>query len=270
VIIITGAAGGIGSAAARLLAGQGAVVVLTDIRKEPLEELAAALKAAGAQAAVQVHDVTKPESWKALVDRVLADFGRIDVLINNAGVVHPGTIETLPYEKLHQQVSVNFIGMMNGCRAVLPSMKAKKAGKIVNVASLGGIVPMSGETVYSATKAAIRTFTFSLAAELHGTPVKVAVVCPDSVDTPQLAYELEHDEAVLSFVGTAMKPDKVAKGILKAIQKSKPEILVPGGMGVLARTAMAFPRLYLRLYPMLRKTGAKNIQKRRKEKAGRS
>lgn len=269
IIIITGAAGGIGSATAQLLAGQGATIVLTDIRKEPLDELAAALRAAGAKAAVAVHDVTKPESWKSLVDATLADFGRIDILINNAGVVHPGAIEALPHEKLHQQVSVNFIGMMNGCRAVLPSMKAKNAGKIVNVASLGGIVPMSGETVYSATKAAIRTFTFSLAAELHGTPLKVAVVCPDSVDTAQLAYELQHDEAVLSFVGTAMKPEKVAQGILKAIRKKKPEILVPGGMGVVARTAMAFPRLYLRLYPMLRKTGTKNIQKRRKEKTAR-
>ncbi len=267
VILITGAAGGIGSAAARLLAGEGAAVVLTDVRREPLEALAAELAAAGGRAVARVHDVTNPESWKALVQAVLGEFGRIDILINNAGVVHPGAAEALPLEKLQQQVFVNFMGMMHGCRAALPVMKSQGAGKIVNVASLGGIVPMSGEAVYSATKAAIRAYSLSLSAELQGSPVGIAVVCPDSVDTAQLAYELQHDEAVMSFISAAMKPEKVARGIAKAIRKNKPEILVPGGMGVFTRTAMAFPRVYLRLYPMLRKSGAKNIQKRRRQKA---
>jgi short-subunit dehydrogenase len=122
---------------------------------------------------------------------------------------------------------------------------------------------MSGEAIYSATKAAIRYYTLSLVAELHDSPVDVAVVCPDSVDTPQLAYELQHDEAVLSFIGTALKPEKVAQGIRKAIRKNKPEILVPGGFGSIYRLAMAFPRLYYVLYPTLKKTGSKNIRKRR-------
>jgi short-subunit dehydrogenase len=266
VVVITGAAGGIGSATAELLGRQGAILVLTDIKESALGVLKTNLEKSGAKVSIRIHDVTAPESWKGLTAAVLEEFGRIDILINNAGVVHPGAAEVLPLEKLHQQVSVNFLGMMHGCRAALPFMKKRGQGKIINVASLGGIVPMSGEAVYSATKAAIRAYTLSLAAELHGTPVKIAVVCPDSVDTPQLAYELEHDEAVLSFVGTAMKPEKVARGILKAIRGKKPEILVPAGMGVVARTAMAFPRLYLRFYPLLKKTGSKNIQKRRREK----
>jgi hypothetical protein len=83
------------------------------------------------------------------------------------------------------------------------------------------------------------------------------------VDTPQLAYEMQHDEAVLSFIGTALKPEKVAKGIHKAIRKNKPEILVPGGFGSIYRLAMAFPRLYYVIYPSLKKTGSKNIRKRR-------
>jgi short-subunit dehydrogenase len=263
IIVITGAAGGIGSATARLLAKEGAVLVLTDIKKEALEALSRELAAAGAKTLVHVHDVRDPESWKALTDRVQAELGPIDILINNAGVVHPGAAEDLPHDKLMQQIQVNLLGTINGCRAALRVMKPRGQGKIINVASLGGIVPMSGEAIYSATKAAIRYYTLSLAAELHDSPVDVAVVCPDSVDTPQLAYELQHDEAVLSFIGTALKPEKVAKGIHKAIHTKKPEILVPGGFGAIYRLAMAFPRLYYVLYPSLKKTGGKNIRKRR-------
>lgn len=270
VVVITGAAGGIGSATARMLAGEGATVVLTDIRKEPLEALAAELAGAGARALAVVHDVRQPESWQALTDRVTAELGGLDILINNAGVVHPGAAEELPAEKLQQQIQVNLMGTINGCRAALRVMKPRGGGKIVNVASLGGIVPMSGEAIYSATKAAIRGYTLSLAAELHGSPVGVAVVCPDSVDTPQLAYELLHDEAVLSFISKPLQPEQVAKGILKAIRKKKPEILVPGAPGVLIRTAMAFPRLYYVLYPSLKKTGSKNIRKRRAKRSSTS
>jgi len=263
IVVITGAAGGIGSATARLLAEEGAVLVLTDIKKDGLEALSGELTAKGAKTLVHVHDVRDPESWKTLIDRVLAELGPIDILINNAGVVHPGAAEELPQDKLQQQIQVNLMGTINGCRAALRVMKPRGQGKIVNVASLGGIVPMSGEAIYSATKAGIRYYTLSLAAELHDSPIDVAVVCPDSVDTAQLAYELQHDEAVLSFIGTALKPEKVAKGIRKAILKNKPEILVPGGFGSIYRLAMAFPRLYYVLYPSLKKTGSKNIKKRR-------
>ena len=263
IVVITGAAGGIGSATARLLAKEGAVLVLTDIKKDELEALSRELTAGGAKTLVHVHDVRDPESWKALTDRVQTELGPIDILINNAGVVHPGAAEELPHDKLLQQIQVNLMGTINGCRAALRVMKPRGQGKIVNVASLGGIVPMSGEAVYSATKAAIRYYTLSLAAELHDSPVDVAVVCPDSVDTAQLAYELQHDEAVLSFIGKALKPEKVAKGIRKAIRKNKPEILVPGGFGSIYRLAMAFPRLFYVLYPALKKTGTKNIRKRR-------
>lgn len=263
IVVLTGAAGGIGTATARALAAEGAVLVLTDVRKPELDALAGELEAAGARTLVQVLDVRAPESWQALTDRVAAELGPLDILINNAGVVHPGPAETLAPEKLQQQIQVNLMGTINGCRAALRVMKPRGAGKIVNVASLGGIVPMSGEAVYSATKAAIRYYTLSLRAELHGSPVGIAVVCPDSVETPQLQYELQHDEAVLSFVGTAMKPDKVAKAILKAIRKRKPEILVPGGFGSFVRLAMAFPRLYFWAYPSLKKAGGKNIRKRR-------
>lgn len=266
VVIITGAAGGIGRATARLFAQHGAFLVLTDIRNKELEEAVEILKEMGAKTMLVEHDVRVPESWESLMNRVKQEYGRVDVLVNNAGVVEPGPAEEVALDKIQRQISVNLLGTIHGCRAALRVMKAQNFGKIVNVASLGGIVPMSGEAAYSATKFAIRGFTFSLFAELYGSPVGIAVVCPDSVDTPQLAYELMHDEAVMSFIGTPLKPDKVAKGILKAVRKKKPEILIPSGMGVISRTGMAFPRLFFAIFPLLRKIGSSTMKKRREEK----
>lgn len=200
-----------------------------------------------------------------MVEKVLERYGRIDILVNNAGVVHPGGAETIPWPKIQQQISVNFMGNIHGCRSVLPVMKKQNSGKIINVASLGGIVPMPGEAVYSATKAAIRGYSFSLAAELKETGIRVTVVCPDSVETAQLRYELLHDDAVLSFIGEAMKPEKVASAILRAADSKKPEIMVPSGMGVFARTVMAFPRVFFVVVPILKRIGSKNIIKRRKK-----
>jgi short-subunit dehydrogenase len=126
---------------------------------------------------------------------------------------------------------------------------------------------MPGEAVYSATKAAIRGYSFSLGAELKGTGISVTAVCPDSVETDQLRYELQHDEAVLSFIGEAMKPEKVAAAVLKAAKGKRPERLVPSSTGVMARTLMAFPRIYFLVVPALKKIGSKNIAKRRNKEA---
>ena len=124
---------------------------------------------------------------------------------------------------------------------------------------------MPGEAVYSATKAAIRGYSLSLYAELRKSPVGIALVCPDSVNTPQLDYELLHDEAALSFIGKPLDPEKVAKGIIKAVRKDKAEILVPSGMGIFCRVGMAYPKFYFLLLPLLEKIGSSAIKKRRKK-----
>jgi 3-oxoacyl-[acyl-carrier protein] reductase len=269
VVVITGAAGGIGRKLAALLAGRGARLVLTDIRKDKLEELEKAIKTEGIDVRIVEHDVSRPESWNALMNRVLQAFGKVDVLINNAGVVQPAAAWDISQEKIEQQLNVNLLGTIYGCRAALRVMKRQNFGKIVNVASLGGIVPMPGEAVYCATKFGIRGYSLSLAAELQGTPIEISVVLPDSVDTPQLAYELMHNEAVMSFIGVPLKPEKVARGILKAVTKNKREVLIPAGMGSLCRTAMAFPKLFFLLFPLLKRIGSRNIALRRdKSKEG--
>jgi len=270
VVVITGAAGGIGEKLAALLAGQQPRLVLTDIRTDKLEESAKAIKTEGVDVRIVEHDVRRPESWTVLLSKVLKAFGKIDILINNAGVVQPAAAWDISLEKIEQQLDVNLLGTIYGCRAALRVMKSQNFGKIVNVASLGGIVPMPGEAVYCATKFGIRGYSLSLAAELQDTPIDIGVVLPDSVDTPQLAYELRHDEAVMSFIGIPLKPEKVARGILKAVNKKKREVLIPAGMGFLCRTAMAFPSLFFLLLPLLKKIGSRNIALRRKISKGTS
>lgn len=265
VVVITGAAGGIGRAVAHLFSYHRAILVLTDIRGSALLELKNSLSDADGQIVIAEHDVTIPCSWRSLVRRVMEMYGRMDILVNNAGVVQPGAAEDMAPEKTHQQVAVNFLGTVYGCQAALRVMKAQNSGKIINVASLGGIVPMPGEAVYSATKFAIRGYSLSLYAELLDSPVEISVVCPDSVATPQLAYELKHDEAVLSFIGEPLKPEQVAKSILDVALKDKSEKLIPSGMGVFARTGMAFPRIFFALFPILKRIGQRTMAKKRKE-----
>jgi short-subunit dehydrogenase len=265
VVVITGAGGGIGRAVAHLFAHHGAILVLTDIREHAIKKLRNSLKKYNAKTLAVFHDVADPSSWNSLMCRVLKSYGRVDIVVNNAGVVQPGAAEDLAPDKIHQQVSVNFLGTVYGCQAALRVMKAQKFGKIINIASLGGIVPMPGEAVYSATKSAIRGYSLSLYAELLDSPIEITVVCPDSVATPQLAYELKHDEAVLSFIGKPLKPGRVAKEILEVALKDKPEKLIPSGMGVFSRTGMAFPRIFFVLFPILKKIGQRTMKKMRRE-----
>jgi len=264
VVVMTGAAGGIGRAAAAAFARQGAVLVLTDIREDALEETAASLGDRASRLSTVVHDVTRPASWDALLAGTLADHGRIDILVNMAGVVEPEAAEEATVEMIERQVSVNLLGTIFGCRAVLPFMVRQRSGKIVNVASLGAIVPMPGEAVYSATKFGIRGYSLSLAAELQGTPVGVTVVCPDSVDTPQLAYEQLHDDAVMSFVNDPLPPEAVALGIVRAARTAGREVIIPGIAGAASRAAMAFPGLFYLALPRLKKKGLRRIARRRK------
>ena len=266
IIVMTGAAGGIGSATARLFARQGAFLVLTDIAGKELKELGEDLNNAGAETLIVEHDVKDPESWQSLMERVKKEYGKIDVLLNIAGIVQPGATEGVTLDEVQNQVSINLLGTIYGCRAALNVMKKQGFGKIINIASLAGIIPTPGEAVYCATKYAVRGYSLALHAEYHKSPVEITVVCPDSVDTPQLDYELLYDDPVLSFIGEPLKSEKVAKKILKAARKKKPEILIPTGMGLVCRIGMAFPWIFFSLVPLLEKMGRKTILKRREKK----
>ena len=124
---------------------------------------------------------------------------------------------------------------------------------------------MPGEAVYCATKYAIRGYSLSLYSELKDTPIAITVVCPDSVNTSQLDYEMQFDESSLSFLSVPLEPEEIAEAVEKAIKKRKPEILVPAFTGVLIRMVMGIPQIFFALFPRLEKIGTKQREKRRNE-----
>ena len=262
VALITGGYGGIGTAVARALAREGAAVVLTG-RDEA--GLASVDLGPGEGRALRLRlDVRDAAAWEAAVRRVLEARGRLDVLVNNASTLGVGALEAMPVDAIEEQVRANLLGAALGCRAVIPAMRARGQGAIVNLASLGGVVPMPFESIYCATKHGLRGLSFALRAELTGSGIRVTAVSPDSVETPQLQEELRHDEASLSFASPALPPEAVAAAVLRAIRKGPAEILVPAASGRLARLVAAFPGLLLRLVPLLRRMGARRMAARRR------
>lgn len=183
IIVITGASSGMGAAAAQHLAEQGASVILGARRADRIEALAAEITEAGGKATSVVTDVTKREDVRRLVDKAVEAYGRIDVLINNAGVMPLSPMDRLKVDEWDQMIDVNLKGVLYGIAAALPHMKAQKSGHIINLSSVLGhrIIPTSA--VYSATKFGVRALSDGLREEVAADNIRVTVISPGSVRT---------------------------------------------------------------------------------------
>jgi NADP-dependent 3-hydroxy acid dehydrogenase YdfG len=195
VIVITGASSGLGEAAARFLAAEGAAVVLGARRVDRIRSQADELSANGAKALALATDVTNPEQVKALVDAAVQQFGRIDVMINNAGLMPHSPLERLKIEDWNRTIDVNIKGVLYGIAAALPHMQRQKSGHIINVSSVAGHSVRPGGAVYSATKHAVRVISEGLRQEVKPynirstiiSPGAVATELPDSITEPDVA-----------------------------------------------------------------------------------
>jgi len=175
VAIVTGAARGTGAAIARRFAAHGAHVVLGDVAVDAGRETAAEI---GERARFVAHDVTDEAAWKRIVDAALSARGRVDVLVNNAGILHIGTIAKTEADVLRRVLEVNTVGPYLGIRAVLEPMRAQGAGAIVNVSSIDALLGMNGVSAYCASKWGLRGLTKSAATELGRDGIRVNSVCP--------------------------------------------------------------------------------------------
>ena len=195
VVVITGASSGLGAATARLLASQGASVVLGARRAERLESLAKELEAAGGKALAVMTDVTDRAQVQHLVDAAVENFGRVDVVLNNAGLMPLAPLERLKTDEWDRMIDVNFKGTLNGIAAALPHMKKQKSGQIINVSSVYGHKVGAGVAVYCATKFAVRALSEGLRQEVKPYNIRTTVISPGAVKTELLDHISEKDIA---------------------------------------------------------------------------
>jgi len=210
VALVTGASSGIGEATAEILAQHGAAVALVARRIDRLEDLAAKLKSEGASVLpIQADVANRDEAYEA-VDRVAVEFGRLDTVINNAGVMLLGPIENAPVEEWERMVNVNLLGLLYCSKAALPHLLKAADGEprgvadLVNVSSVAGRVPRLGSGVYNATKHAVGAFSESLRQEVTGRHVRISLVEPGAVTTELVSHNRPEirDQMSQRFAGT--------------------------------------------------------------------
>lgn len=207
-VVITGASSGMGEATARHLAEKGASVVLGARRTDRIDALAAEIMAAGGKAIAVATDVTKRDDLQRLVDAAIETYGRIDVIINNAGVMPLSPLERVKIDEWDQMVDVNLKGVLYGVAAALPHMIAQKSGHIINVASVAGHKLFAGSAVYSATKFAVRAFSEGLRQEMAPHNIRTTIMSPGAVKTELLDHISDKDvqQANQDYVGQVGVP----------------------------------------------------------------
>lgn len=208
VVVITGASSGLGEATARLLAAEGASVVLGARRADRIRSLADELTSRGGKALAVQIDVTDAGQVKALVDAAVQAYGRIDVIINNAGLMPQSLLENLKIDEWDRMIDVNIKGVLYGIAAALPYMKEQKAGHIINVSSVAGHKVRPGSSVYAATKHAVLALSEGLRQEVKPYDIRTTVISPGAVAT--------------ELPGTITDPDTAAR-----IKKFYEEVAIP-------------------------------------------
>jgi NADP-dependent 3-hydroxy acid dehydrogenase YdfG len=224
VVVITGASSGMGEAAAKHLAHLGAVVVLGARRTDRIEKLAKDIQDTGGKALAIATDVTRRDQVKKLIDTAVEKFGRVDVLLNNAGIMPLSPMDRLNVDEWDKMVDVNIKGVLNGISAAFPHMKNQKSGQIINTSSVAGHKTFPGSAVYSATKFAVRALSEGLRSEVKPYNIRTTIVSPGAVKTELLEHISETDvqQANKDYVGAVgLSPESFARVVAFAI--SQPE-----------------------------------------------
>lgn len=220
VVIITGASSGLGEATARRLAEGGAKLMLAARREDRLKELVDEIGKAGGVAKYQVTDVTDREQVKALAEATHKVYGKIDVLVNNAGLMPLSPLAALKIDEWDQMVDVNIKGVLYGVAAVLPIMKEQKSGHIINLSSVAGHKVFPSGAVYCATKFAVKAISEGIRLESQG-EIRSTNISPGAVET-ELTSTISHDESAKNadqMYGVAIDADAIARAIAYAIEQ---------------------------------------------------
>ncbi len=261
LVLITGAASGIGLDLAKTLESQGRELLLIDLNAKALQEHFTESDSIHFAAG----DVSMVEFWEETINRKV-EHKSISYLFNCAGVIRPGFVRDFSLEDIDFHLDVNTKGSILGLRYVANIMKDQGIGHIINISSLAGLAPVSGLSLYSASKFAIRGFSLAAAAEYKQFGVSISVVCPDLVKTPMLDLQLDYpEEAKLTFSGPekVLTPGDITKVLLKLMERPKDLVCIPESRGLLAKLAGIWPSLGEMFRKSLESKGEKTLQKLR-------
>ncbi len=256
VVVITGASSGIGRATAHALAERGASVVLAARSDQSLREVAEECEAAGGRALVVPTDVADQEAVQELARQAAEHFGRIDVWVNNAGVMVYGYFEQIPDETYRRVIETNLFGQIYGARAVLPYFREQEGGGVlINVSSLWGRMFSPYVSAYTTSKFGVRTFSESLREALSGVEnVDVCTILPQSVDTPIFRHAGNYSGRAAKPVPPIADPDRAVKAVLGCIERPRREVTVGqfGHLEAVMQEVLSGPFNWLAPYVMNR------------------
>lgn len=245
VVLVTGASSGIGEATARAFGAEGCRVVLAARRLERLQAVAAELEAAGRESLAVGCDVSHLEDIRSLVHQVVERFGRIDILFNNAGFGRIDWLENLdPEEDIAAQFAVNVLGVVQTTRQILPLMIQQKAGHIINMASVAGLVAAPTYTVYAACKFAVRGFSEALRREAAPWGIRVSVIYPGGVATDFGVHAgIKRKTKISTPKGLVLKPEDVARAVVGLARRPRASLVRPWPFALSALANQLFPWL---------------------------
>ncbi|HJR04273.1 MAG TPA: SDR family NAD(P)-dependent oxidoreductase [Methylomirabilota bacterium] len=242
VALVTGASSGIGAATARALAGAGMRVALCARRKDRLEQLAADLTGQGGEATVHAVDVTDALAVRAMVDEVAERWGRLDVLVNNAGRGFSATLEQTSAEELRALIELNVVAVLGATQAALPIMRRQGRGHIINISSIVGRRAVPYRAAYSATKFALGALSEALRVELTGTGIAVTLVYPIRTTGTEF-HEAEVQKVRWRPMGPVQSAERVAQAILSCVRRPRPEVYPYWPLRILAVMSVIAPGL---------------------------
>jgi short-subunit dehydrogenase len=248
LIVITGAGGGIGAALAEAFAARGCKLALLDRDVEAATKVAERLRSTGVTVSVHAVDVTDRATLERARDEILATHGAVDVLINNAGITVFSSFEQLRDEEIDRTLAINLRGVIDGCRVFLPALRTRPQAHIVNVSSIAGLAGMPWQTIYCASKFAVRGFSAALRSELVGDRIGVTCIVPGATRSNIVGAAGTRNAAFTAWLSQLLQahaypPKWLARKVVRAVRRNAAELVV-GPDGVLLR-------LSLRLSPVL-------------------